>query len=92
MPLQVDAVFGYIERTETFSPKFSHLEIESPYNTYKNKGLPPGPIGSPSLEAIEAAVTPVETEALFYLHGRDGNLHLAQTYDEHLTNRRWYLD
>jgi len=92
MPLQVDAVFGFIEKTDTFSPKYSHLEIDSAYNTYKNMGLPPGPIGSPSLEAIEAAVTPVETDALFYLHGKDGALHVAHTYDQHLVNRRRYLD
>lgn len=92
MPLQVDAVFGYIQKTGTFSPKFSDLEVDSLYNTYKNPGLPPGPIGSPSLDAIDAAVSPIETEALFYLHGRDGVLRLAQTYDQHLRNRRSYLD
>jgi len=92
MPLQVDAVFGFIERTDTFSPLYSDLEVESPYNTYKNLGLPPGPIGSPSLSALEAAVTPTETDALFYLHGRDGILRLAKTYDEHLVNRWRYLD
>jgi len=92
MPLQVDAVFGFIQKTGTFSPKFSDLEVDSPYNTYMHAGLPPGPIGSPSLEAIEAAVTPVETDALFYLHGQDGELHLAHTYEEHLSNRRSYLD
>lgn len=92
MPLQVDAVFGFIERTETFSPLYSDLEVESPYNTYKNKGLPPGPIGSPSLSSIEAAVTPEATDALFYLHGKDGVLRLARTYEEHLTNKRRYLD
>lgn len=92
MPLQVDAVFGFIEKTDTFSPKFSHLEIDSLYNTYKNMGLPPGPIGSPSLASIEAAVTPMETDALFYLHGRDGVLRIAQTYEQHLQNRRRYLD
>lgn len=92
MPLQVDAVFGFIESTDTFSPKFSDLEVDSPYNTYKNVGLPPGPIGSPSLEALDAAVSPIETDALFYLHGRDGELHLAHTYSEHLVNRHSYLD
>lgn len=91
MPLQVDAVFGYINATSTFSPKFSHLAVDSPYNTYKNRGLPPGPIGSPSLGAIEAAVTPVPTESLYYLHGRDGSLHVAQTFSEHIANRRRYL-
>lgn len=92
MPLQVDAVFGFIERTDTFNPKFSDLETESAYNTYQHKGLPPGPIGSPSISSLEAAVTPIETDALFYLHGRDGVLRVARTYEEHLTNRRKYLD
>ena len=91
MPLQVDAVFGYIERRETFHPSFSDLEVDSPYNTYKNIGLPPGPIGSPSLEAIEAAVTPLETDALYYLHGRDGTLHIANTFTGHKENRARYL-
>lgn len=92
MPLQVDAVFGYIERTDTFSPKFSDLEVDSPYNTYKYKGLPPGPIGNPSLSAIRAAITPVDTDALFYLHGKDGVMRVAKDYTEHLVNRRKYLD
>jgi len=92
MPLQVDAVFGYIARRETFSPRYSDLEVESPYNTYKNTELPPGPIGSPSLDSIMAAVQPEDTDALFYLHGRDGTLHVADTYDEHLINKRRYLD
>jgi UPF0755 protein len=91
MPLQVDAVFGYIQRRETFHPLFSDLEVESPYNTYTNKGLPPGPIGSPSLEAIEAAVTPLETGALYYLHARDGSMHIAETFEGHRLNRARYL-
>jgi UPF0755 protein len=92
MPLQVDAVFGFIKKTNTFNPTFSDLDVDSEYNTYKYGGLPPGPIGSPSLQALEAAVSPIETDALFYLHGRDGMLRLAHTYDEHLENRRRYLD
>lgn len=92
MPLQVDAVFGYIEQTDTFSPKYSDLETDSPYNTYKYKGLPPGPIGSPSLSSIEAAADPIPTNALYYLHGRDGMLHIARSFEEHVLNRRRYLD
>jgi UPF0755 protein len=92
MPLQVDAVFGFINRTQIYSPKFSDLEVDSPYNTYKYKGLPPGPIGSPSLSAIQATITPIPTDALFYLHGKDGSLRIAKTYEEHLVNRRKYLD
>jgi len=92
MPLQVDAVFGYIKSKGTFSPKFSDLAVDSPYNTYKYKGLPPGPIGSPSISSIEAAANPDKTDALFYLHGRDGVLRIAKNYKQHLVNRRRYLD
>lgn len=92
MPLQVDAVFGFIKRSDTFSPRYSDLKVESPYNTYQNGGLPPGPIGNPGLDSIRAAVTPVETDALFYLHGRDGTLHASRTYKEHLANKRSFLD
>ena len=92
MPLQVDAVFGFIQRGDTFSPKYSDLKVESPYNTYQNTGLPPGPIGNPSLSALKAAVSPIKTDAVFYLHGRDGTLYLARTYAEHMANKRRYLD
>ncbi len=91
MPLQVDAVFGYINERDTFSPKYSDLEADSPYNTYRHRGLPPGPIANPGLAAIEAAVAPRETDALYYLHGKDGTLHIAATFDEHVANRRRYL-
>lgn len=92
MPLQVDAVFGYIHATSTYHPLLEDLEVESPYNTYKNAGLPPGPIANPGLSSIEAAVTPTNSEYLFYLTGRDGNMYYGRTFDEHLRNRRRYLD
>lgn len=92
MPLQVDAVFGYIKDTQTYSPSFSDLEIDSPYNTYLYKGLPPGPIANPGLDSILAAVTPVETKNLYYLTGRDGVMRYARTFEEHKANRARYLD
>lgn len=92
MPLQVDAVFGYINGTEIFHPTHDDLEVESPYNTYQNRGLPPGPITNPGLDAILAAVTPVETEYLYYLTGRDGNMYYGATFEQHVANRRQYLD
>lgn len=91
MPLQVDAVFGYIYGRETFHPKFSHLEIDSPYNTYKHSGLPPGPIASPGLESIEAALNPIESPYLFYLTGRDGTMYYSESYEQHLVNTELYL-
>lgn len=92
MPLQVDAVFGYIRGTKTFHPSFSDLEVESPYNTYRNKGLPPGAIGNPGLESIRAAATPIETKYLFYLSDREGRMHYSSNFDGHVRNRTLYLD
>ncbi|MEJ0053194.1 MAG: endolytic transglycosylase MltG [bacterium] len=91
MPLQVDAVFGYIHGRDTYSPTFADLEVDSPYNTYRNKGLPPGPIGNPGLDSIEAAATPAKTADLYYLTGFDGQMHYAKTFEEHKANRSKYL-
>lgn len=91
MPLQVDAVFGYIFDRPTYSPSFADLKIDSPYNTYVHKGLPPGPIANPGLESIEAAVYPAQTAYLYYLTGRDGQMHYASTYSQHQANQRKYL-
>lgn len=91
MPLQVDAVFGYIYGRTTYSPSFADLAVDSPYNTYKYRGLPPGPISNPGLSAIEAALNPTPTSALFYLTGRDGVTRYAATYEQHLANQRRYL-
>jgi len=65
--------------------------IESPYNTYTNKGLPPHPICSPGINAIEATLKPAATDCLYYLHGNDGLTHCAATYEEHLQNIELYL-
>ncbi|XKT75039.1 MAG: endolytic transglycosylase MltG [Patescibacteria group bacterium UBA2103] len=92
MALQVDAVFGYIYDTDTFHPSLEDLEIDSPYNTYKNRGLPPGAISNPGIESIRAAADPIKTPYLFYLTGRDGNMYYAETFDGHRRNRALYLD
>jgi UPF0755 protein len=92
MPLQVDAVFGYIKKGDIYSPKFSDLKVDSPYNTYKYKGLPPGPIANPSLASIRAAVTPIESSYLFYLSDRGGRMHYSTAYSQHLRYKRMYLN
>lgn len=91
MPLQVDAVFGYIFDRPTYSPSFEDLKVESPYNTYTNKDLPPGPIGNPGLNALRAAVTPIKTTYLYYLSDPQGLMHYANTFEEHKKNRALYL-
>lgn len=92
MPLQVDAVFGYIFDRDTYSPSFEDLKVDSPYNTYTHKGLPPGPISNPGLESIHAALYPTKTNYFYYLTGKDNLMHYAKTYAEHQANRRKYLD
>lgn len=94
MRLQLDAANQYvIGKSGNWWPmvKPSDLKIDSPYNLYTNKGLPPGPICSPSLSAIKAAVYPAVTDCLFYLHSRDKQIHCAVTYEEHLENIQKYL-
>ncbi len=92
MPLQVDAVFGYIKGRNTYSPSLADLQIDSPYNTYRHKGLPPGPINNPGLDSLTAAVTPIESDYWYYLTGKDGKMYYAKTFEEHKQNRAKYLD
>ncbi|WP_075864646.1 endolytic transglycosylase MltG [Carboxydothermus islandicus] len=67
------------------------LKIESPYNTYKYRGLPPGPIANPGLSSIKAALNPVKHDYLFYVARPDGYHAFAKTYEEHLQNVKKYL-
>jgi UPF0755 protein len=90
MPLQVDATFGYLSDRNEYAPSLSDLKIDSPYNTYKYKGLPPTPIGNPGISAIKAAAFPAGTKYLFYITGKDGLMHYATTYAGHLANIRAY--
>lgn len=92
MPLQVDAVFPYIIGKNTFQLTTEDLAVDSPYNTYKYKGLPPGPIGNPGLDAILAAATPTKSKYVFFLSDKQGNFHYAVTYAQHLVNKKRYLD
>lgn len=91
MPLQVDAVFPYLIGKNTFELTADDLALDSPYNTYRYRGLPPGPITNPGLEAIRAAVTPRETPYFYYLTGRDGTMRYARTFAEHVRNKELYL-
>lgn len=91
MPLQVDAVFGYIFNRDTYSPLFADLKVDSPYNTYTHTGLPPGPINNPGLDSLEAALHPTETNYLYYLTDSNGVMHYATTYAGHQANQRKYL-
>jgi UPF0755 protein len=89
MPLQSDptAVYG----VRAFAGKISRADIErhSPYNTYLINGLPPGPIGNPGAEALEAALHPADTNYLYFVARQDGTHQFSRTLEEH--NRAVHL-
>lgn len=79
--LQIDAALVYATgRTEITE---SDKELDSPYNLYKNKGLPPTPIGNPGMESIKAALLPANTNYYYYVRGKDGKHIFSETYAEH---------
>jgi cell division protein YceG involved in septum cleavage len=88
MPLQLDATLQYAKASQGQwwpVPKPADKFVDSPYNSYKNKGLPPSPIANPSAEAILAALNPIQTDCLFYFHGPDSEYYCSIDYDEHVT-------
>jgi UPF0755 protein len=96
MPLQVDATVCYA--AEQKSPLLSvvcdplDLKIDSPYNTYLYKGLPPGPVGNPGVSAISAAMSPQSSPCWFYLNDpKTGKTIFAKTLDEQHQNTVKYL-
>lgn len=92
MPLQVDVSFVYLLGKGTYQLSLKDLKYDSPYNTYVYKGLPPGPIGAPSMSSLKAVVDPVESNWLFYLADRRGVTYFSATYEEHLRKKRLYID
>ncbi len=84
--LDSDATIMYAIEHDTGSrpEKLTETSYESPYNTYKNKGLPPGPISNPSMEAIRYAMYPNSTNYHFFVSGSNGRTVFSRTYAEHL--------
>jgi UPF0755 protein len=91
MPLQVDATLAYALNKDGTKLTSADLAATSSYNTYKNLGLPPTPIGNPGLSAIEDALNPTATDYWYYISDSKGNIHYAKTYDEQLANEAKYL-
>lgn len=91
MPLQADATFAYTLGKGTFQLTKKDLAAPSPYNTYINKGLPPTPIGSPSLDSIMAAMTPTPSDYLYFLADGRGVTHYCKTYACQLSNKARYF-
>ncbi len=84
MPLQADITVLYAMGEHKDKVLYKDLEIDSPYNLYKNKGLTPSPIASPSLSAIDAAINPEESNYLYYYNTPDtGETIYSETFEEH---------
>ena len=92
MPLQIDAAIVYARGGGSQGVTYSDLEIDSPYNVYKNKGLTPGPICSPSISSIKAAIDPADTDYLYYVasSAMDGTHKFSSDYDQFLKDREEY--
>jgi UPF0755 protein len=90
MPLQIDATVHYALKDWSRPLTFADLKIDSPYNTYKHKGLPPGPICSPRIASLRATYETQPTDYLFYVLKGDGKHAFAATGAEHEKNVQFY--
>ena len=84
MPLQADPTIQYLLDAPKEDLTFKDTEINSPYNTYQNMGLPPGPIANPGLASLMAVLYPADTDYLYFVADREGNNYYSHSYDEHL--------
>ncbi|MBI3963636.1 MAG: endolytic transglycosylase MltG [Candidatus Kerfeldbacteria bacterium] len=91
MPLQLDATITYLTGRKSADLTPADLGTDSPYNTYRNQGLPPGPISNPGLSSFEAVADPLPNEFLYYLTARTGETIYSRTFEEHVANKQQYL-
>lgn len=83
MLLEIDATIEYVLPGNRFRLRTKHTLIDSPYNTYRYKGLPPGPIASPGLASLKAAAAPADTDYIYYvLTSKDGGHTFTRTFEE----------
>ncbi len=86
MPLQADPTVQYALRKFGQRVLLADLQVDSPYNTYRRTGLPPGPIASPGLDSLRAVLHPADVPYLFFVARPDGSHAFAVTLDEHNAN------
>ncbi len=86
--LESDATVNYITGKDTPGASLKDLEVDSPYNTYKYAGLPPGPICNPSLGSIKAAISPATSDFYYFLHKQpSGEVDFSRTFEEHRSKK-----
>lgn len=90
MKLQADPTIQYLLKDGWRRLLYEDLEIDSPYNTYKYVGLPPGPINNPGKNAILATLYPEQNKFLYFVAGKDGKHKFSRTHSEHIRNVREY--
>jgi UPF0755 protein len=88
MPLAADPTIKYALERPTKVVFYDQLSVKSTYNTYKRRGLPPGPICNPGLDSIKAAIYPAKTEYLYFVARPDGSHSFSKTWQEHQKARR----
>ncbi len=92
-PLQSCATLAYILGVDKKQYTIEDTNVDSPYNTYRYQGLPPGPICNPGLQAIKAAIYPKDTDYNYFLsRSSDGQTIFSKIYEEHLKNKAKYLE
>lgn len=87
--LEADSTVNYITGHSKPSVSYEETRIDHPWNTYKYRGLPPGPIGNPSLSAIVAAIRPAANPYWYFLTDPHGRVYYGRTLDEHNANRKY---
>ena len=92
MPLQSDATIQYAFPERKKIVTYNDLKIDSPYNSYKNKGLPPTPISNPGIKSIEAALYPEDTKYLYFVAKMNGGNSYNVEYEDHLKAVKEYKD
>ena len=90
-PLESCATVQYLFEKPKARLFYKDLEVESPYNTYKVRGLPPGPIGSPGIAALDATVNPENTDYKFFVLKGDGAHHFSKDFREHNAAKKKYI-
>ena len=83
MRLQTDTTVIYAIEKFDGNIRKRDLKIDSPYNTYRYKGLPPGPIASPGIKSIVAAMSPIESDKLYFVSRQNGSHYFSSTLKEH---------
>ncbi|MFE2492544.1 endolytic transglycosylase MltG [Streptomyces scopuliridis] len=86
MPLQMDSTLNYALNRSTVDTSHADTKIDSPYNTYERKGLPPTPIGNPGEEAMNAALNPASGDWLYFVTVKPGDTRFTNKYAEQLRN------